>query len=133
MRALKYVIIASVVACTSLTRADAGQCTDLVISMIGGRLQGEPANSTENGGFDTGVSIAYAIPNTGYVQAYGVSYQTVPAMKGTMVGDRVRVCRVSTPTDCPVGDNRGSVYSAFDFRTRRKWSLPDSEHMCGGA
>jgi hypothetical protein len=128
----KVLTVASLVF-MEITRANAGQCTDLVISMISGRLQGESANSTENGGFDTGVSIAYAIPNTGYVQAYGVSYQTVPAMKGAMVGDRVRVCRVSTPTDCPVGDNRGSVYSAFDFRTRRKWSLPDSEHMCGGA
>jgi hypothetical protein len=119
--------------------AHAGQCSELIISTLGGRLQGTPANVEHFNGngftdFNTGVGVAYSYPQSpGYVIAAGVSYGTVPALRGAKVGDRVRVCRVSTPTDCPVGDNRGSVYSAFDYRTRRSWSLPDSEHMCGGA
>jgi len=37
------------------------------------------------------------------------------------------------PSDCPKGDDRGKVYSAVNKRTGQGWSLPDAEHMCGGA
>jgi hypothetical protein len=48
-------------------------------------------------------------------------------------GDRVSMCLVSIPKDCPPGDDRGRTYKATNKRTGHTWTLPDSEHMCGGA
>ncbi len=48
-------------------------------------------------------------------------------------GDPVRICLVSIPKHCPPGDNRGRTYKTTNLRTHRAWTLPDSEHMCGGA
>ena len=49
------------------------------------------------------------------------------------VGDPVTLCLVSIPRNCPPGDDRGKVYSAANWRTQERWSLPDSQHSCGGA
>ncbi len=49
------------------------------------------------------------------------------------VGDPAIVCLASLPQDCPKGDERGKVYASADLRTLLAWSLPDAEHMCGGA
>jgi len=64
---------------------------------------------------------------------YGVSYGTVDGLKGSRVGDKVKLCLVSVPEDCPPDDERGKVYSAFNSRTGLGWELPDAGHMCGGA
>lgn len=48
-------------------------------------------------------------------------------------GDPVRMCLVSIPKGCPPGDDRGRVYRATNLRTHSTWTLPDDEHMCGGA
>ena len=48
-------------------------------------------------------------------------------------GDVVRVCLVSIPRPCPPGDKRGRVYKTTNLRTHGEWTLPDSEHSCGGA
>jgi hypothetical protein len=64
---------------------------------------------------------------------YQVSYDQVAAVDRSRPGDPVRICLVSVPNNCPPGDNRGRMYKTTNLRTRRSWTLPDSEHMCGGA
>jgi hypothetical protein len=65
---------------------------------------------------------------------YGVSYEYVPALsRDSRVGDPIKLCLVSQYVNCPKGDDRGKTYKAVNLRTRGKWTLPDSEHRCGGA
>ncbi len=78
------------------------------------------------------------IPNSGSAVrfangGYQVSYDTVPAIEESRKGDRVRMCFISTPLNCPPGDNRGKVYYTTNLRTHKSWKLPDAEHSCGGA
>lgn len=82
------------------------------------RFEGEP---------DSGSAAAFA---NGASQ---VSYDTVPGVERSRVGDPAVVCLASLPEDCPKGDERGKVYASADLRTLLAWSLPDAEHMCGGA
>ena len=63
----------------------------------------------------------------------GVSYDQVPAVNASHPGDRVRTCLFSLPTNCPKGDDRGRTYRTTNLRTKGQWTLPDSEHFCGGA
>ena len=48
-------------------------------------------------------------------------------------GDKVLMCLVAIPHDCPPGDDRGRVYTVTNMRTAATWTLPDSQHSCGGA
>jgi len=95
-----------------------GACSETTIRTIGYRLQGEP---------DSGSLVQYI--NAG-VQ---VSYDVIPAIHRSRIGDKVRLCLVSIPEDCPPGDDRGKVYNATNLRTGESWEAPDSQHMCGGA
>jgi hypothetical protein len=94
-----------------------GACGVTTITEIGYRL-GEP---------DTGSAISYA---NGGVQ---ISYDTIPEIHRSRVGDKVKLCLVSLPEDCPPGDDRGKVYGATNLRTGGTWEAPDSQHSCGGA
>ena len=49
---------------------------------------------------DSGSLVVYA---TG---TYGVSYDTIEGIVGSKVGDKVELCLVSLPEDCPAGDER---------------------------
>ena len=100
--------------------ARVGQCANSRITAIHARLEGDP--NFESG---IGVELANGI--------YGVSYESVGAVRRSRVGDRVRSCLVSIPTDCPPGDDRGRMYRTTNLRTRQSWTLPDSQHGCGGA
>ena len=62
-----------------------------------------------------------------------VSYDAVTAFYDAKAGDPVVMCLVSVPRDCPRDDDRGRVYYGLDARTGGTWSLPDSQHSCGGA
>jgi hypothetical protein len=64
---------------------------------------------------------------------YQVSYQLEKAVDRSRSGDRVKMCLVSIPKGCPPGDDRGRMYRTTNLRTHGSWTLPDSEHMCGGA
>ena len=64
---------------------------------------------------------------------YQVSYDTVPAIDASHVGDPVRMCLTIIPHHCPPGDNRGRHYRTTNLRTHKTWSLPDNEHGCRGA
>jgi len=94
-----------------------GQCVKTAISKITTRL-GAP---------DSGDMVIYAngIP--------GVSYEKIPGLKNSKIGDAVNLCLTNIPEDCPPGDERGKIYSAMNIRTGESWELPDSAHSCGGA
>ena len=64
---------------------------------------------------------------------YGVSYDQIAAVNGSKAGDPVYTCLVKLPRNCPPGDNRGKLYTTTNLRTEQSWTLPDAEHMCGGA
>ena len=100
--------------------ARVGQCVNSRITAIHARLEGDP--NFESG---VGVELANGI--------YGVSYDSVRAVRRSRVGDRVRSCLVSIPRGCPPGDDRGRLYRTTNLRTRQSWTLPDSQHSCGGA
>jgi hypothetical protein len=117
------VIVGALTLTTSPAFADdlptqVGQCVQTQISQLGSRLEGDPQSGSE---------VTYA--NGGV----GVSYELVKSLARARVGDPVKLCLVSIPQDCPPGDDRGREYSAVDLRTHGKWTLPDAEHMCGGA
>lgn len=64
---------------------------------------------------------------------YQVSYDQVAAVDHSRSGDPVYVCLMKLPRNCPPGDNRGKLYTTTNLRTLESWTLPDAEHMCGGA
>lgn len=97
-----------------------GQCGEARIAEIAGRLQGDDD-------FSSGTGVAF--DNKGYQ----VSYERIEPIIQSKVGDQVRICLVSIPHGCPRGDTRGKVYKTTNLRTNQSWTLPDSEHMCGGA
>ena len=78
------------------------------------------------------------IPGSGSVVVfanglYQVSYEQVRAVNRSRRGDPVITCLVELPQDCPPGDDRGKVYRTTNLRTHQSWTLPDSQHSCGGA
>jgi hypothetical protein len=102
--------------------AKEGQCALTTIKKVGPRLEGIP-----DGTPDAGNAVSYT--DGGYQE----SYMTIPGLKGSRVGDRVDLCLISVPDDCPPGDDRGKVYKATNLRTHQSWTAPNSEHDCGGA
>lgn len=76
---------------------------------------------------DSGSAVSFA---NGH---YQVSYDQVPAVNQSRRGDPVYICLVQLPRHCPPGDRRGRVYTTTNLRTLQSWTLPDSEHSCGGA
>jgi hypothetical protein len=104
--------------------SEIGQCRRTTIAWIGTRLvDGQTGRPMAN----SGSAIKFA--NGGYQ----VSYETVPQIGASRVGDPVTMCLVSVPHDCPAGDNRGREYQTVNLRTHQSWQLPDSQHSCGGA
>ena len=95
-----------------------GQCVTTKVSELGSRLEGMP---------DSGSAVVYSNG------LYQVSYDIVAGIAASRAGDRVKVCLVELPQDCPKGDDRGKVYKATNLRTHKSWTAPDSEHSCGGA
>ncbi len=103
-----------------------GQCTITEISRIETRFGGalkQPESELDQ----SGSAVNYAD------QGYQVSYNFIPALADSRVGDRVLLCLASVPKNCPPNDNRGRMYSATNLRTLGSWLLPDAQHSCGGA
>lgn len=101
-----------------------GECTQTTIVKLSQRLE-DGATGQPVAGSGSAVSFA----NRGYQ----VSYDEEPAIQRSHRGDRVRMCLVKLPEDCPPGDKRGRIYTTTNLRTNESWTLPDSEHSCGGA
>jgi hypothetical protein len=94
------------------------ECSRTFVIEIGPRLE-----DTANSG--TSVETANKI--------LGISYDQVKEVTDAQVGDPVIQCLMALPQDCPPGDDRGKFYTTTDLRTLESWTLPDSEHSCGGA
>jgi hypothetical protein len=101
-----------------------GECVKTTIKSIETRLVDGSTNKPIPG---SGSAVNFE--NGGYQ----VSYDTVPAIEHSKVGDPVRMCLVSIPKNCPKGDDRGRMYRTTNLCTHKSWTLRDSEHMCGGA
>jgi hypothetical protein len=101
-----------------------GQCAVTRIKFIGTRLED---GITHEAIPDSGSAVDFT--NGGHQ----VSYDTLPAVTGSRVGDTVRMCLISIPRHCPPGDDRGRKYRTTNLRTHGSWRLLDSEHVCGGA
>jgi hypothetical protein len=101
-----------------------GQCTNTTIKDVTTRLQDGATNKPIPG---SGSAVDFA--NGGYQ----VSYDTITTITQSRAGDPVTMCLVSLPKGCPPGDKRGITYKTTNLRTHGSWTLPDSEHMCGGA
>ncbi len=98
-------------------------CGGSIITDIGARLEGDK-------NFETGAHVT--LKNGGVSVAYQED-TNIPAIRGSKVGDHVLVCLVYIPKHCPPGDNRGKFYTMTNLRTLESWTLPDSQHQCGGA
>lgn len=103
-----------------------GECAQAKIKQIGTRF-GERLVKPKSDSMDAGTSV---VLSNG---VYGVSYSYVDAVAHSRVGDKVMTCLISLPKDCPKGDERGKSYATTNLRTRESWTLPDSQHKCGGA
>jgi hypothetical protein len=62
-----------------------------------------------------------------------VSYEFVPQASRSRPGDKVTSCVFALPANCAAGDTRGIYYRTHNWRTHGTWTLPDSQHECGGA
>lgn len=100
------------------------QCANTFIQRIGTRLMDGSTGESITGSGTT------AILTNG---VYLVSYDEVPQLRVAQAGDKVKLCLLHIPENCPPGDNRGKVYSLLNYRTGGSVNLPDSQHMCGGA
>lgn len=94
-----------------------GKCSITTIKQVGYRL-GVPGS---------GSAVSFA---NGGDQ---VSYDTIAGIVHSRPGDRVKMCLVALPRNCPPGDTRGRTYRTTNFRTRESWTAADSQHTCGGA
>lgn len=102
-----------------------GQCATTQVASVTPRLDsGRPPTDED---FDSGTAINFR--NDGHQ----VSYQRESALLNSKPGDAVLMCLVAIPHNCPPGDDRGRVYTATNMRTGATWTLPDSQHSCGGA
>ncbi len=101
-----------------------GQCVTTTIADIGERLEDGRTNAPIPG---SGSAVTFAN------KLYQVSYSEIDEIAHSHVGDRVLICLVLIPTHCPKGDVRGKIYTTTNLRTMASWTLPDSEHSCGGA
>jgi len=117
-------VLAAAPACAGALPTRVGACVVTTIESVETRLVDGATNEPVPG---SGSAVRFA--NGGYQ----VSYETVPAIEGSRKGDRVRMCFISRPLDCPKGDDRGKIYNSTNLRTHKSWRLPDSEHSCGGA
>jgi uncharacterized protein len=102
--------------------AKPGQCVTTQVASVTSRLEGEPPGSFESGS-------AINFTNGGHQ----VSYEAEAGVIASKRGDRVVMCLTTIPRACPPGDDRGRYYTVTNLRTRASWSLPDSQHLCGGA
>ena len=95
-----------------------GECSTTKITELGSRLDGVP---------DSGSAVTYADGG------HQVSYDMVPGIQHSRVGDPIKLCLIQVPSNCPPGDDRGKIYRATNLRTHAAWEAPDTQHSCGGA
>jgi hypothetical protein len=112
---------------TSILPGSVGECADTTITSITDRFGADLTPTRSKKGSDTGTIIRFS--NSG-VQ---VSPEKERAIVRSQIFDKVNMCLVTIPKDCPVGDIRGRVYKTTNLRTGESWSLPNDIRGCGGA
>ncbi len=125
---LRFALCAAALALATPALADAlpkhvGQCAATKVQKVETRL----VDGSDKPVAGSGSAVEFA--NGGYQ----VSYDTIPEIEASRPGDAVKICLVSIPHPCPPGDKRGRIYKTTNQRTKGAWTLPDSEHSCGGA
>lgn len=101
-----------------------GHCSNTSVAKVMTRLQDAVTKKPILG---SGTSIQFTNG------IYLVSYDMVPEAESSKPRDPVKLCLISIPKNCPPGDNRGKIYTATNLRTKKTFTLPDSQHSCGGA
>jgi hypothetical protein len=86
-----------------------GDCAITTITRITARIEGTSPH-------DTGSAIRYA---NGVA---GVSYEYVPPLHASHIGDQARLCLVSIFKSYPPGDDAGQEYQATNLRTGNHWA-----------
>jgi hypothetical protein len=104
-------------------REHIGQCFSTRVLRVENRL-GDGAGHFEAG---SGSAIELADGHS------NVSYQQLKGIDRSKPGDRVRLCVIGIPGNCPPGDTRGISYRGRNLRTGLTWKAADAEHLCGGA
>lgn len=99
-----------------------GTCAFSVVRQVSQRLESDHQPVANSG---SSIELANGV--------WGVSYDQIAAVNDSRAGDRVMTCLAILPRHCPPGDRRGRIYTTTNLRTQQSWTLPDSEHSCGGA
>jgi hypothetical protein len=111
----------------SLLPGKVGECADTTITAITDRFGADLTPPASRKGADKGTIVRFS--NSG-VQ---VSLEKERAVARSQIFDKVNMCLVSIPRDCPAGDIRGRVYKTTNLRTGESWNLANDVHSCGGA
>jgi hypothetical protein len=101
-----------------------GECFETTITSITDRY-GEDLPERAKKGADPGTIVRFS--NSG-VQ---VSLRRENSIVHSQVFDKVNMCLVEVPKECP-GDLRGRVYKSTNLRTKESWSLANDIKNCGG-
>jgi hypothetical protein len=104
-----------------------GDCADTTITSITDRYGADLAPGRARKGSDPGTIVRFS--NSG-VQVSLVKEQ---AIARSQIFDKVNMCLVEIPKDCPAGGTRGRVYKTTNLRTKESWSLSNDTRSCGGA
>ena len=108
----------------SLLPAKVGECADTSITSITDRYGADLAPANSKKGADSGTIVRFS--NSG-VQ---VSLVKERAIARSQVFDKVNMCLVETPKDCPA-EIRGRIYKTTNLRTGESWSLANDVKSCG--
>jgi hypothetical protein len=109
----------------SLLPGKVGECADTTITSITDRY-GDDLAARPKKGSDPGTIVRFS--NSG-VQ---VSLRRENAIVHSQVFDKVNMCLVDIPKECPK-DIRGRVYRTTNLRTKETWNLANDIKSCGGA
>jgi hypothetical protein len=123
IRPLAFLLSLTLTAAAPVPLRKVGDCAFTTVRHVGARLEDGQGRAVAGSG--SSVTLANGI--------YGVSYDDVPAVVASKPGDRVFACLVRLPRNCPPGDARGKWYTVTNLRSNDSWTLPDAQHMCGGA
>ncbi len=118
-------VVSATPALSSPLRTQIGKCTDTFIEQISTWSRSSERSRASFVGSGASVNLTNGI--------YLVSYDEIAPLKKFKVGEKVKLCLLSIPRDCPPGDSRGRTYRLLSYRTRQSVKLPNSQHSCGGA
>jgi hypothetical protein len=100
-----------------------GECAETTITSITDRY-GEDMAPRPRRGSDPGTIVRFS--NSGAQ----VSMRRENSIVRSQVFDKVNMCLVETPRECP-NDIRGRVYRTTNLRTKETWSLANDIKSCG--